>query len=85
MFSSPDAPIFLQEVDLLIAVDWDIVCCRVCCNPHIYAWCLLDGCIREGSIDRFMERIGLAPTLSDSPLSEEQAKQRCVCRKYTMH
>ncbi|CAL8470796.1 g10338 [Coccomyxa elongata] len=88
---SQEALRFLHEHRSIIkpvVADYLFLCChllmqkRVCCNPHIYAWCLLDGCMKAGGIDKFMDSIGLGPAATDSPLSEEQARQRYACHRH---
>ena len=51
---------------------------RLCCNPHIYTWCLVEGCLTAGgNVTAFAESIGLASeNAADSPLAAEQARQR---------
>ena len=48
---------------------------RLCCNPHIYTWCLVEGCLKAGGdVTSFARSIGLVYV--DSPLAAEQARQR---------
>lgn len=37
--------------------------------------------MKAGGIDKFMDSIGLGPAATDSPLSEEQARQRYACHR----
>ena len=40
--------------------------CRICCNPHIFAFCFIDSCLKRGSVDAFAESAGLSASAEQS-------------------
>ena len=48
---------------------------RICCNPHIYTFCIIDSCLKKGSVEAFADSIGL--NISAEQPSKEASK-RCV-------
>jgi hypothetical protein len=54
--------------------------CRLCCNPHIFSWCLLDGCMRHGSMSAFASDAGFQAADGNHASGHgnvDQAKRRC--------
>ena len=43
--------------------------CRICCNPHIFAFCFIDSCLKKGSAEAFAESAGLSASAEYSSQS----------------
>ena len=47
--------------------------CRICCNPHIYTFCIIDGALKKSSVEAFAESMGLI--IGDSGAAAEPSQQ----------
>ena len=51
---------------------------RICCNPHIFTFCLIDGCIKTGLVEAFAESIGISLEEDQSGMEPCERQKRCV-------
>ena len=60
-------------------IDTSALLCRICCNPHIYTFCIIDGALKKSSVEAFAESMGV--TIGDSRAAAEPSQQlrRCCC------
>lgn len=49
---------------------------RICCNPHIYAFCIIDGCLKRHCVGAFADSVGVSFKESRASMEPSQRLKR---------